>query len=37
MKDNRVEEKLLQIIEKPEPKHDEDEMFCLSLAVTLKR
>ena len=37
MKDNRVEEKLLQIIEKPEPKHDEDEMFCLNLAVTLKQ
>ena len=34
MKDNRVEEKLLQICEKPEPKHDEDEMVCLSLTVT---
>ena len=31
-----VEEKLLQIIEKPEPKHDEDQVFCLSLVVTLK-
>ena len=36
-RNNRVEEKLLQMIEKPEPKHDEDKMFCLSLVATLKK
>ena len=36
IKDNRVEEKLLHIIDKPEPQHDEDDIFCLSLAATLK-
>ena len=33
MKD-AIEEKLFQIIEKPEKKPDEDEMFYLSLAAT---
>ena len=37
MKYNRVEEKMLHIIEKLKPKHDEDQMFCLGLAVTLKK
>ena len=31
-----IEEKLLQIIKKPEKEPDEDEMFCLSLAATLE-
>ena len=34
---NRVEERLLQIIEKPEPKCDKNKMFCLSLVATLKK
>ena len=32
-----MEEKLLEIIEKPETRLDEDEMFCLSTASTLKK
>ena len=36
-KRDAIEEKLLQIIEKPEKKPDEDEMFCLSLAATFTK
>ena len=36
-KKDAIEDKLLQIIEKPEKKPDEDEMFCLSLAATLRK
>ena len=36
-KGNHLEEKLLEIIEKPETKLDEDEMFCLSISSTLKK
>ena len=36
-KKDAIEDKLLQIIEKPGKKPDEDEMFCLSLAVTLRK
>ena len=36
-KKDPFEEKLLQIIEKPEKEPDEDEMFCLSLATTLRK
>ena len=36
-KESCIEEKLLEIIEKPETKLDEDEMFCLSIAPTLKK
>ena len=36
-KKNAMEDKLLQIIEKPEKKPDEDEMFFLSLAATLRK
>ena len=31
-----IEEKLLKIIEKPEKQPDEDEIFCLSLATSLR-
>ena len=31
------EEKLLKIIEKPEKQPDEDEIFCLSLATSLRK
>ena len=36
-KKDAIEDKLLQIIEKPEKKCDEDEMFYLSLAATLRK
>ena len=36
-KKDDVEDNLLQIIEKLEKKPDEDEMFCLSLAATLRK
>ena len=36
-KKDAIEEKLIQIIEKPEKKSNEDEMFCLSLAATLRK
>ena len=36
-KESCIEEKLLEIIEKPETKLDEDEMFCLSIAAALKK
>ena len=36
-KESHIEEKLLEIIEKPETKLDENEMFCLSIASTLKK
>ena len=36
-KESHIEDKLLEIIEKPETKLDEDEMFCLSIASTLKK
>ena len=36
-KKDAVEDKLLQIIEKPEKKPREDEMFCLILAATLRK
>ena len=32
-----IEEKLLQIIKKPEKEPDENEMFCLSSAATLRK
>ena len=32
-----IEEELLQIIEKPDKEPDENEMFCLSLAATLRK
>ena len=32
-----TEEKLLQIIQKPEKEPNEDEMFCLCLAATLRK
>ena len=32
-----VEEKLLEIIQKPESKPDEEELFCLSLAAKLRK
>ena len=32
-----VEEKLLEINQKPESKPDEEELFCLSLAAKLRR
>ena len=35
-KRDAIEEKLLQIIEKPEKQPDEDEIFCLSLATFLR-
>ena len=36
-KESYNEEKLLEIIEKPKTKLDEDEMFCLSISATLKK
>ena len=36
-KESCIEEKLVEIIEKPESKLNEDEMFCLSIAATLKK
>ena len=36
-KKDTVEEKLLEIIQKPESKPDEEELFCLSLAAKLRR
>ena len=36
-KKDPVEEKLLEIIQKPESKPDEEELFCLSLAAKLRR
>ena len=35
-KKDATEDKLLQIIKKPEKKLDENEIFCLSLAATLR-
>ena len=32
-----IEEKLIKIIEKPEKQPDEDEIFCLSLATSLRK
>ena len=36
-KRNAIEEKLLKIVEKPEKWSDEDEIFCLSLAISLRK
>ena len=36
-KESCIEEKLLEIAEKPETKLDENEMFCLSIASILKK
>ena len=36
-KKDAFEDKLLQIIEKPEKKPEEDEMLCLSLGATLRK
>ena len=36
-KRDAIEEKLLKIIEKPEKQPDEDELFCLGLATTLRK
>ena len=36
-KKDSVEEKLLEIIQKPESKPDEEELFCLSLAAKLRK
>ena len=36
-KRDAIEEKLLKIIEKPEKEPDEDEIFCLSLATSLRK
>ena len=36
-KESHIEEKLLEITEKPETKLDEVEMFCLSITSTLKK
>ena len=36
-KRDTVEEKLLQIIGKPEKEPDEDEIFCVSLATSLRK
>ena len=36
-KESCIEEKLLEIIEEPKTKLDEDEMFCLCIASTLKK
>ena len=36
-KKDTVEEKLLKIIQEPEHKPDEDELFCLSLAAKLRK
>ena len=36
-KRDAIEEKLLKIIEKPEKEADEDEIFCLGLATSLRK
>ena len=36
-KRDAIEEKLIKIIEKPEKEPDEDEIFCLSLATSLRK
>ena len=36
-KKDTVEEKLLEIIQQPESKPDEEELFCLSLAAKLRK
>ena len=36
-KKDSVEEKLLEIIQEPEHKPDEEELFCLSLAAKLRK
>ena len=36
-KRDAIEEKLLQIIGKPEKEPDEDEIFCLGLATSLRK
>ena len=36
-KRDAIEEKLLKIIEKPEKEPDEDEIFCLGLATSLRK
>ena len=36
-KKDTVEEKLLEIIQQPERKPDEEELFCLSLAAKLRK
>ena len=36
-KKDTVEEKLLEIIQEPEHKPDEEELFCLSLAAKLRK
>ena len=36
-KKDTVEEKLLEIIQQPEHKPDEEELFCLSLAAKLRK
>ena len=36
-KRDAIEEKLLKIIEKPEKQPNEDEIFCLSLATSLRK
>ena len=36
-KKDAIEEKLLEIIQKPESKPDEEELFCLSLAAKLRK
>ena len=36
-KRDTVEEKLLEIIQQPESKPDEEELFCLSLAAKLRK
>ena len=36
-KTDAIEKKLLKIFEKPEKQPDEDEIFCLSLAASLRK
>ena len=36
-KKDAIEEKLLEIIQQPESKPDEEELFCLSLAAKLRK
>ena len=36
-KRDAIEEKLLKIVEKPEKQPEEDEIFCLSLATSLRK
>ena len=36
-KKDAIEEKLLEIIQQPESKPDEEELFCLSLAANLRK